>query len=139
MVVHAGLALRRRPAAGNSIRCLRALQHLFRMGEGLARDLDAAEHASDLGPPAGLVERIDARVRAVTVARLAREQMRMALRRDLRQVGDAQHLALAAEPAQLLPDDFGDRAADARVDFVKHHRGDVIEAECGDFDGEADA
>ena len=46
----------------------------------------------------------------------------VALRRDLRQVGHAQHLALAAQRPQFLADDFGDRAADAAVHFVEDHR-----------------
>ena len=60
--------------------------------------------------------------------------MRVALRRDLRQVGDAQHLALRAQRAQLAADDLRDRAADARIDFVEHHGRHRVQAERGDLD-----
>ena len=46
------------------------------------------------------------------------------LRRDLRQVRDAQHLALLAELAQRPADGLGHRAADAGVDLVEHQRAD---------------
>ena len=65
--------------------------------------------------------------------------MVVALGRDLGQVGDAQHLAFAAQGAQFLAHDFGDRAADAGVDFVEDHRRHGIEAQGGHFDGQADA
>ncbi len=43
-------------------------------------------------------------------------------RRDLGQVGDAQHLARVAERAQALTDRAGGLAADAGVDLVEHQR-----------------
>ena len=43
-------------------------------------------------------------------------------RGDLRQVGDAEHLAAVAEGAQALADDAGDLAADAGVDLVEDQR-----------------
>src|ERR1700722_704648 len=58
----------------------------------------------------------------------------MALRRHLRQVGDAQHLTVLAEPAQFLADDFRRRSADARIDFVEHHAADLIESQRRHFD-----
>ena len=60
----------------------------------------------------------------------------MALRRDLRQVGDAQHLALAGQCAQLPANDVGDRAADTGIDFVEDHGGHGIQSQRSHFDGQ---
>ena len=63
----------------------------------------------------------------------------MGLACDLRQVRHAEHLSAIAERAQLPTDDFGDAAADARVDFVEDEAGQGIALHCGDLDREADA
>ena len=74
-----------------------------------------------------------------SVAVLADQQVGMTLRRDLRQVGDAQNLALFAQRAQFLPDHFGHGATDAGVDLVEDHAADGVLAQRGDFDRQADA
>ena len=48
--------------------------------------------------------------------------VRGAVRRDLREVCDAQHLALPRQFPQARPDDIGHRAADAGVDLVENER-----------------
>ena len=53
-------------------------------------------------------------------------------------MGDAQHLTLLAQGAQLLPDDVGHGAADTRVDFVEDHGRHRIQAQRGDFDRQRD-
>ncbi|MNV03626.1 hypothetical protein D3C71_939030 [compost metagenome] len=65
--------------------------------------------------------------------------MRVALGGDLRQMGDAQHLALLAQGAQLVPDDVGHGAADARIDLVEDHGGHCIQVQRGHLDGQRDA
>src|SRR5262249_19323416 len=46
-------------------------------------------------------------------------KVRVGIRRDLRQVRDAEHLKRRSERPQLAPDDVGNAAADAGVDFVE--------------------
>ena len=55
--------------------------------------------------------------------------------RDLRQVGDRDHLRAAGEPRQRLRDAVGGRSADAGVDLVEDHR--LSAADCGDREGDA--
>ena len=50
-------------------------------------------------------------------------KVRVGVRRDLRQVRDAQHLKRRAERLELAADDVGDPAADAGVDFVEDQAG----------------
>ncbi len=57
-----------------------------------------------------------------SVGELGHAQVVIRLRRDLRQVRDAQYLRAAAERGQLAADDFGHGAADARIDLVENHR-----------------
>src|SRR6476661_2982069 len=109
------------------------------MRQRLARDLDAAEHARDLVAPRVAVEIFDAHLRRIPAARLHDAKVSMPERGNLRQVRHAEHLALRTKIAELAPNDFGDRAADAGIDFVEHHRADRIEAERRDFEREADA
>ena len=56
--------------------------------------------------------------------RLVLDDPEVALRArgDLRRVRDRQHLRARGKPRQPLADGVGDRAADARVDFVEHQR-----------------
>ncbi len=64
--------------------------------------------------------------RAVVLGRastlLPDREVVVAERRDLRQVRHAQHLPRLAETTQQPPDDLGDGAADAAVDFVEDQR-----------------
>ena len=85
------------------------------------------------------VEQLHRALRDAVAGGLADAIVRVALRGDLRQVGHAQHLALLAERAQLLPDDVGDRAADAGIDLVEHHRRHRVHAQRGDLDRQRDA
>ena len=50
-------------------------------------------------------------------------QVRVRVRRDLRQVGHAQHLVMARQAPQAAADRIGGPAADARVHLVEHERG----------------
>jgi hypothetical protein len=47
-------------------------------------------------------------------------EMLVGARRDLRRVGDGEHLRLGGEPREPLADRVRDRAADAAVDLVEH-------------------
>ncbi|MNF14792.1 hypothetical protein D3C80_2171410 [compost metagenome] len=64
--------------------------------------------------------------------------MMMPLRRDLRQVGDGQHLAALTEAAQQLADDLGRRATDAHVNLVEHQCRDARGLRGNDLDRQAD-
>ena len=83
----------------------------------------AREHAGDLLAAA---RRRRARWTLVRVTRpswlFSISRWLVAARRDLRAVGDDQHLAALGEPVQPLADRAGDRAADAAVDLVEDHR-----------------
>ena len=62
--------------------------------------------------------------------------MRVALRRDLRQVGDAQYLAFRTQRPQFLADDLRDRATNAGIDLVEHHRRHRVQSQGRHFDGQ---
>ena len=53
-------------------------------------------------------------------------QVRVGVRRDLGQVGDAQHLVVARQPPQAAAHRVGRAAADARVDLVEHEGRRVV-------------
>lgn len=109
---------------------------MFACGGG---DLAAAEHAREL-LGAGLGSEQDDVAQGLAVLYdLVDVVVRMTLRRDLRQVGDAQHLAARTERAQAAADGLRHRAADTAVHFVEDHRGRAVVPERGDFDRERDA
>src|SRR5438876_274808 len=58
---------------------------------------------------------------------------------DLRQVGDAEHLALLAEASQRPADRLGDAAADAGIDLVENQRADRRSLRRDHLDRQADA
>ena len=90
------------------------------MSQGFLGQVDATEHAGYFLDAAALVQLAHGGRRGIFAAPLVHEQMLMALRGDLRQVGDAQHLTAFAEAAQQLPDHFGGRAAYTNVHFVEY-------------------
>ena len=100
-------------AASSSSACLRA---------AVVRGL-GAEHPAEL-----LDDRRRPRARStrgerrLASERLLDPEVALGQRRDLRQVGDAEHLARLAERAQPLADGAGGLAADAGVDLVEHER-----------------
>jgi len=106
---------------------------------GLARDFDSPEHPCQLLDALVVAERRDGRATAAAVRDLADAMLVMRLARDLREVGDAQHLAAVAELAQLATDDLGDAAANAGIHLVEYEAGARRAARCGDLHGEADA
>ena len=114
-------------------------KHLPCMRKRFVAHTDATEHAGDFGNAGGFVEWFDDRGRGRFGTRLAHPQLRMPLRCDLRKMGHAQHLPLAAESAQFLADHFGDGTTDPTVDLVEHHRADCIQTERGDLDRETNS
>ncbi len=103
------------------------------------RDRHAAEHARQFVAASVDIQCLDLRARGRAVAVLAHAQVCVSLRRDLRQMGHAQHLTHTAERAQFLSDDLRDRAADAAVDLVEHHAADIVQTQHADLEGQADA
>lgn len=77
--------------------------------------------------------------RADAVAGFLHLEVLVALRRHLRQMGHAQHLARGAQGAQLLPDHLGHRAADTGIHLVEDQGRHVVQAEGRHLDGQADA
>jgi len=85
---------RPRPSVG-----LGAGQHLPGVGAGFGRDVDAAQHAREFLAARLVAQGFDMRVRSGAVGLLDHSQVLVTLRRDLRQVGHAEHLtALAQRP-----------------------------------------
>jgi hypothetical protein len=103
------------------------------------RDRRAAEHPRQFLGSFRLVERLEPRARRAAAHLLRDPQLMVRLGGDLRQVGDAQHLAVRRECAQLSPDHFRDRAADAGVDLVEDEAGEVCRRDGRDLQREADA
>ena len=93
------------------------------MAAGGGGDGDAAQHPRDLLDARRALQRRDLRAGRLAVGELAHPQVTVTERRDLRQVGDAQHLCRATERGELAPDDLRDRAADAGVDLIEDHAG----------------
>jgi heat-inducible transcriptional repressor len=108
------------------------------MAAGGGGDVDAAEHAGDFFQAIAAAQALDAALAVAADDLLAGPVVVVTLRSDLGEVGHAQHLALFTEGTQLLPDDFGHRAADPAVDLVEHHRRHGIEAERRHLDRQAD-
>src|SRR5439155_5298183 len=82
----------------------------------------AAQHAHDLGDELVAVDPLDRRLRALAPGLLDDPEVRVGHRRNLRQVCDADELALGSQLAKLLPHRPGGVAADAGVDLVEDHR-----------------
>ena len=95
------------------------------MGQGLLGDLDPPEHPRQLVHPFLGIQDLDAAVGAIPLGGLAHLQVVVAEGRDLGQMGDADHLALLAEGAQQLADDFGHPAADPHVHLVEDQGGNA--------------
>ena len=81
-----------------------------------------AQHADDLGDQLVAVDPLDRRLRALAAGLLVDPEVRVGQRGDLRQVGDADHLALGAQRAQPLAHRAGRVAADPGVDLVEDQR-----------------
>ena len=86
-------------------------------------DVDAAEHPRDLFDAGRARERRDLGPGGAAVGELRDAQVPVGEGGDLRQVGHAKHLGAAAERGEFPADDLGDRATDARIDFIEHHAG----------------
>src|SRR3546814_5109342 len=79
---------------------------------------DAAEHARQLFLALPGIEPLHGALGDAVAGGLADPVVRVALRGDLRRVGTAQHRPRIAQRPQLLADDPGGGAADARIDLV---------------------
>jgi len=108
------------------------------VGARLVGHFHAAQHACEFLDARVAVERDDLGAGRPPVCELADPQVVMALRGDLRQVGDAQHLAAIAQRAQFRADDLGDRPTDAGIHFVEHHAA-TLAATARDLHGERQA
>jgi len=87
----------------------------------LVGDGEAPQHAGNLFGAGGPLEGGDLCARGRAIGEFGDPQMPITERRHLRQVRDAEHLCSRAEGCEFAADDFGDRATNARVDFVEHH------------------
>ena len=115
------------------------LQQASCRGPRFLADIHAAEHARQFFLALAGREDGDGALGHTGALSLADAVVRVALRRNLRQVGHAQRLSRCAQRTQLLPDDVGHRAADARIDFVEHHGGYGIRAQRRHLDRERNA
>ena len=100
-----------------------AAQHLARvLARGLG-DLLPAEHPRQFFDAGTALEHADVRHRPpIGRTLLGHGEVLVAACRDLRQVGDAQHLATLPELLQQAAHGFRHRAADAGIDFVEDQR-----------------
>src|SRR2546423_684450 len=71
--------------------------------------------------------------------RFRHRPLRIGARRHLRQMRDAEHLALLAQALERPTDGLRHRAADAGIDFVEHQRADRRGLRRHQLDGEAHA
>ncbi len=74
--------------------------HLAGVSFGLIGDRESAQHTGDLFHPGLGLQRCDSGLGLVPAAVLGHQQMIMALRCHLGQVGDAEYLAVGAKPPQ---------------------------------------
>ena len=117
----------------------RALEHFPRMGKGLVGDIDPAQHAGDLLDAAFAAQAAQVGVRLPSPAAFLDLHMLMGQGRHLGQMGDAQHLTVVGEPAQLAADDLGHTATDSGIDLVENQRRHAAAGGGDDLNGEADA
>ena len=101
-------------------RCCR--QHFLGMRPGLGGDLQAAEHPRRFFHAFCGIEFLHRGAGLAAHGLLAHGEMLAGLRRHLRQMRDAQDLAIPAELAQFAADDFSDRAAHPGIDLVEDQR-----------------
>lgn len=100
--------------------------------------VDAAQHARHLFDPLAFAQARHRRMGRIAIAHLVHEQVMVALRGYLRQVGDRQYLPTLAQATQQLPHDFSSRAADTHVDFVEHQGRNARGLSGNDLDRQAD-
>ena len=67
-----------------------------------------------------MAQRFDPTARAPVRYRFRYEKVLVGKRRDLRQVGDTQHLMVLRDIPQLVSDHLGDGASHSGVDLVEH-------------------
>ncbi len=83
----------------------------------------AGEHPRHLADPRVVEDELGARDRASAGADLGHCDLRVSERRDLREMGDAQHLVPTSQRGQRPPDRTPGFSTDAGVDLVEHERG----------------
>src|SRR5512146_1066546 len=109
----------RRTASGASRPAARV--HSPRRSTDAREELLAAQHPLDLLAALLLAESRDARMSGVA-SDLLDAEVAVGERRNLRQVGDRDHLRPLCQPTERTADGVGGLAADARIDLVEHHR-----------------
>src|SRR3954469_14816667 len=98
-------------------RALRRRQQLLRVAAGTVVRAVRAEHAAELGHDVGVIERLDRSAGHLRLRGLLDPEVTPRERGDLRQVGDADDLALLPERAQALADGSRGLPADAGIDL----------------------
>ena len=99
-------------------------KHLTSRGSQPLRNRRPAQHSRELVRRVFALEPANGRRWSGSArTRLSISKVRVGVRRDLRQVRDAQHLKRRAERLQLAADDVGDPPADAGVDLVEYQPG----------------
>ena len=101
-------------------------QQLVGVGAALFGEAGAAQHAGDLVAPLGGGQLANTGDGAAGGDLLFDAQVMVGVGRDLRQVGDAQHLPVASHGADVSPDAIGGGATDAGIDLVKDAGGDAV-------------
>ncbi len=107
-------------------------EEFARVGACRVGDLHPADHPGQLVDPLISAQRLNVAGRDALANRLGDAELLAGARCHLRQVGDAEHLALGAELLQQAPDHLCHTATDARVDLVEHQRAG---SQCGGADG----
>ena len=94
-------------------------EHLLGGLESGPGDLRAGDHAGDFGDPFLVADAEHARVGALAVAALFDDEVGVGEGGDLREVRDAEDLAMACDVGDGVADLLGDGAAHAGVDLVE--------------------
>src|SRR5215207_6710061 len=99
------------------------IEQLASRGERRGPARLTAEHLGELDDAPLAIEPFDLGDRAPVALALGDPELDIGVRRDLRQVRDAQDLVATRECPQAAADGVGTAPADARVDLVEDERG----------------
>ena len=121
MLLPVGCTLRRCEMPGRLLLSA-AFQQMCSMFQAGLGQLGPAQHAGDLLGPLRILHAANLGLRAPALLRLLDQKVLIAERRNLRKMGDAQHLLALRQRLQLSPNRLRRPSADADIDLVEDQR-----------------